>query len=83
MHSESYSDRVCSSQLLCLINKEVMVFLMTGLNRLCQTSGKHKRERTGQCLDCPKNAQRSGKEFREFRSVGISLLSPLKSGLGF
>lgn len=67
---------------LCLINKEVQVFLMTGLKHLCQTSGKHKGERTGQCLGCLKNAQRSGKEFRGFRSVSISLLTPLESGLG-
>ncbi|PKU46197.1 rna-directed dna polymerase from mobile element jockey-like [Limosa lapponica baueri] len=45
---------------LCLINKEVQVFLTTGLNYLCQTSGKHKEERIGQYFSCLKNAQRSG-----------------------
>ena len=55
---------------------------MIDLNHLCQTSWKHKGERAGQYWGCLKNAQRSGKEFREFRSVGISLLTPLESELG-
>lgn len=49
-------------------------------SHLCESSWKHKGERSGQYSGCLKNSQGFGKDCREFRSVGIHLVVLSESG---